>query len=81
MLRSELDGLADALVDAGPADRPTLRGRVRHAVEMQRECGMPEGSLARLLEHILSDLTGDGATLDTLYYARQLAAHADRLPN
>lgn len=81
VLRTELDALADALVDASPGDRLKLRARVRHAVEACRRCERAHDDLARLLQHILADLSGDGAPLDTLYYARQVAVQADRLPN
>ena len=80
-LRTELDRLADALVDARPADRPALRRRVRSAVETQRACGIESGTLSRLLHHMLDDLSGDSVTVDTLYYARLLAAQAEGLPN
>jgi hypothetical protein len=30
---------------------------------------------------MLSDLSGDAASLDTVYYARQLVVHADRISN
>lgn len=80
-LRVELDRLADALVDARPTDRPALRSRVRHAVEVQRACGLESRALSRLLHHILDDLSGSSVTIDTLYYARLLSAQAEGLPN
>jgi hypothetical protein len=80
-LRSELGALADALVDAAPADRPQLFARVRHAEDVHRRCARSQDDLGRLLQHILADLSGDGAPLDTVYYARQIAVVADRLPN
>ena len=81
LLRRELDHLADALVDAEPSDRPALLVRVHRTVDTERRCGEEHSALARLLEHMLSDLSGDAASLDTVYYARQLVVHADRLSN
>lgn len=80
-LRGELDRLADALVDARPDDRAALLRCVRDAVDTHRRCGLEQGALSRLLTHMLRDLTAESATVDTLYYARQLAAQAERLPN
>ena len=80
-LRGELDRLADALVDARPDERAALLHRVRHAVETHRRCGLGPGALSRLLHHMLDDLAAESVTLDTLYYARQLVAQAERLPN
>ena len=80
-LRTELGALADALVDARPADRSDLRARVRHAVDAHRRLAKQQDELDRLLQHIMADLSRDAATLDTLYYARQLIVVAERLPN
>jgi hypothetical protein len=80
-LRGELDRLADSLVDASPADLPTLLPRVRHAVETYRSSGLEPGPLFRLLHYMLDDLSAESVTIDTLYYARQLAAQAEPLPN
>ena len=80
-LRGELNRLADALVDARPDEREALLRRVRHAVETHRRCGLEQVALSRLLHHMLDDLAVESVTLDTLYYARQLVAQAERLPN
>lgn len=80
-LRHELASLADALVDAGPDDRSRLRARARRAAEAHLRSGAGADDLGRLLRHMLADLAGDAAPLDTLYYARQLAVAAERLPN
>jgi hypothetical protein len=80
-LRTELGALADALVDARPADRSDLRVRVSHAVDAHRRLAGEQDELSRLLQHMMSDLSREAAPLDTLYYARQLVVAAERLPN
>lgn len=80
-LRHEIAALADALVDARPADRAALRARIRRAVAEHHEALNDQAELGRLLRHMITDLGGDGASLDTLYYARQLVVVADHLPN
>lgn len=80
-LRQELSALADAMVDARPADRPSLRARVLHAAEAHRRWGRGTEEVGRLLRHMISDLSRDAASLDTLYYARQLVVVADRIAN
>lgn len=80
-LRRELDSLADALVDANPSDRPALHARVAEAVSAHRRFVDGQDDLRKLLRHMLFDLAGDSAPVDTLYYARQLVVVADRLPN
>src|SRR5690606_2080036 len=80
-LRHELAALADALVDARAADRAVLSERLRRAVDEHADLLSAQDDLDRLLRYMVNDLSVEGALVDTLYYARQLAAVADRLPN
>ncbi|HEX6924815.1 MAG TPA: hypothetical protein VF167_05275 [Longimicrobiaceae bacterium] len=80
-LRHELAALADALVDARATDRAVLCERIRRAVDEHADLLSAQDDLGRLLRYMVNDLSGEGAPVDTLYYARQLAAVADRLPN
>jgi hypothetical protein len=80
-LRTELSALADALVDARPADRPGLQDRVRHAADVHSRIGGEQDDLSRLLQNMMTDLSREAVSLDTVYYARQLVVVVDRLPN
>ena len=77
-LRDELSALADALVDARPADRSALRERASRVEGAYRRARGGD-DLGRLLAHIVADLSSDSGALDTLYHARQLVVAAERL--
>lgn len=77
-LREELTALADALVDARPSDRRTLRERAGRVEDACRRTGGRD-DVARLLSHIVADLSSDADAIDTLYHARQLVVVAERV--
>lgn len=77
-LRDELTALADALVDARPSDRRALRERAGRVEDAYRRTSGGD-DVARLLAHIIADLSSDADALDTLYHARQLVVVAERV--